>query len=142
MRRAARAAVDAAESERRIGLLMQTFSLALAEARRRNEVSADRLRQREKEIVEREAELRSLLERFAALGDAARELSTDIQKSFESGDVESVALQIARFLEDAARLGEEARERELLDLARDVQALRKQIQSARNKLGLRPESIQ
>lgn len=156
LRRAAKAAAEAAECESRIAGLMRDFAAALNEARERNEATQQRLRDREAEIVRKDALLKSFVQRFGMLGEAAKEVSNALALAIQAppnGDSEGgpsvnadalikVDDVIARFLDEAKRLGDDARGAELPELAREVEALRKQIQHARNKLGEYAEKVQ
>lgn len=156
LRRAAKAAAEAAECEARIAGLMRDFADALNEARQHNEETQQRLRAREAEVVKKDAIFKSYLQRFATLGEAAKEVSNALALAIQpagNGDgnaepkVNAEALLkvddvIAQFLEEAKRLVDDARAAELQDFARDVETLRKQIQSARNKLGEYAEKVQ
>jgi chromosome segregation ATPase len=142
MRRAARTATDAAECEQRIAQLMAQFSQAIGDVRVRNENAQARLRAREALIVQHDAGLKTMTERFAAVGEKAREISQHIAAALaESGgaQVGSVALAnldaaIGALMTETRALVEDARAAGLADFARDVEALRQQLENAKKRL--------
>ncbi len=166
LRRAAKASSEAAESQQKIAQLMGEFASALAEARERNETAQQRLQAREQEIILKDQQLKAFLSRFAMLGEAAKQVSEAITLAVTTGGgapgdgatpVNALSPEgpmpnaealmkvddlIAKFLDEAKILVDDTRTADMADLAKDVETLRKHIQTARNKLGAYAERVQ
>jgi hypothetical protein len=136
---------EAADSQRRIGEHIHVLMAALNAARERNQATSETLAARGVEIQAKADEHGKHLAAFHAIGQAAKEISDAVRTlgSRPKGDPEATAAQLAAIeqrmtgvVDEAQALMKSAREASLGELARDVEALFKQVQSARNKVAL------
>jgi chromosome segregation ATPase len=142
---------EVAGYEQRLGTHLREFSEAMQRSQERQEqamkqalASAERIRLRH--------ETRSqLLERVNALGARARDINEPMAALNEdSGDpanaqavlssVKEVSVRIDQVIEEAAELAAAAREADWVDIGRDADVLKQQLQAARNKLQLAERS--
>src|SRR5882672_9244183 len=72
--RAARATMDAAACQDRVASCVQALVTAVAEARDRQQATAERVLARAQEIQRRGEEVTALMQRFSSLGVEARDL--------------------------------------------------------------------
>lgn len=147
LERAARLADEAAESQQRLGTCMQEFIAALGASRERNEQCAQLLAQRRQEIEQRLGEVTTLFRRLAALGEGARSISQAIRTIGEgAGDegptpellvqLDEAQETLATIVTAAGELASAAQEAGLEELFGEVDAVRQQLNAARNKLNL------
>ena len=150
MLQATRAINDAAKGQRRIGEHIQTLMTALNEARDKNAITAENLRLRGPAIQAKADEHGMLLRRFEQLGTLARAISEAVRATGKSTDREAAPTSIDLFeleegmatvVEAAFALVQAAQQAGHGELAREVEALHKQLQSARNKLKLVREKL-
>jgi hypothetical protein len=148
LRRAAKAASEAADSEARMGELMARFGAVLNETRQRNEDAQRRLREKEAEIVAKDQQLKAFVVRLQAVAERARAISQAMQQAVSAPtnghddeplqvDVDALAsidALIEPYLADSKALIDEARDAGLPDFADQVDELRKQIVSARKRM--------
>jgi hypothetical protein len=152
LERAARMLSDAIDSRDRVAAEVGHLVSAVATARDRQQVAADRLQARALELQERTAVIASFFERFGALGEDARAMNALLQQAssaYGESDGESerpTAEALARFDDVHARMGdvarkaselaESARKDGVLDIAQQADAIRQQVHATRNRLGL------
>jgi hypothetical protein len=141
--RAARATNEAADSQRRLGEHIRAFMEALNVARDQNQRTADTLQARGQEIQARVNELQALLARFAEIGNAAKELSSTVKalgaekRGPTTADrLKSVESGLARVVDDAQSLATAAKTASFPEVVAQVDSLRQQVLSARNKVAL------
>ncbi len=143
--KAARAVNEAAESQRRTGEHLAELMAALNEARDRNQVTAAALQVRGAEIQARADEHARHLAAFQALGKVAKAISEAVRvvgtaKSAAPRETATVLGEIehrmTEVVDQAGALLAAAQDAGLPELARDIEGLHKQVQSARNKLAL------
>jgi chromosome segregation ATPase len=151
--KAATAAAEATQSRQRLAEHMGVLASALGELRTRNEGLAARLEERMREIDARMGEARELTEQANALGQLATEIAAAAQGvtsnvRAESGLSPENATELAGIVErldgliaDGRKLAVVARERNLPELADEIEALRQQLQGARNRANLAVEKI-
>lgn len=150
LEKAARATTDAASCQGRIGELVQAFMAALNAARDENQASAARLTARGAEVQARTHEYAGFIERFGALGDEAASISHTVarvgtekaQRGHEAiADLVDIEARMTAVVDGAQALGREAKEAGFVDLVGQLDALRQQTQSARNKVKLLREQL-
>ncbi|HEX2570683.1 MAG TPA: hypothetical protein VH877_14095 [Polyangia bacterium] len=147
LERAARLADEATESQQRLGTRMQEFIAALGASRERNEQCAQVMAQRRQEIEQRLGEVTALFRRLASLGESARTITQAIRTigegAGEEGPTPEVLVQLDEAQETltiivtaAGELATAAQDAGLAELFGEVDALRQQLNAARNKLNL------
>jgi uncharacterized protein YdbL (DUF1318 family) len=150
LEKAARATTDAAVCQGRIGELVQAFMAALNAARDENQAAAAKLTARGAEVQARTAEYARFVERFSALGDEAADISRTVarvgtekaQRGHEAvTDLVEIEARMARVVDGAQELGREAKAAGWTDLVGQLDGLRQQTQSARNKVKLLREQL-
>jgi hypothetical protein len=145
--RTAKALGEAAECQRDVLARVQAMIQALQVARERNEATANRLQARRVEVEGRSGDVDALMTRFAVLGKEAKELSdalSRVRKADDAGpagdpapaELEAVDARMTALLEQAADLARAAAEANLTDVGDRAEALRQQLQAARNKVKL------
>jgi hypothetical protein len=151
--RAARATQEAAEAQERVATAVSALIGAITVARQRQEGHANGILERAKEIQARTAEFHELLKRFGLLGEAAKDIHALVQEaaalkkedgsvSLEAlGRLEQVSEQMARIVATAQDVAKDAKARGIEDIERQADALRQQVQSARNKLLLLQQNL-
>ena len=103
------------------------------------------------EIEERRAKLEVLLTQFAALGERGRSLNhsvVEISQSKKEGNqkellprLDEVLARLDELIAGALQLVQAADAEQMEDVSRDADALRKQLQGARNKVNLLAQQI-
>jgi chromosome segregation ATPase len=147
LERAARMADDAVASHQRLAEHMGTLAAALQEVGARNQRCVDALSTRKAELAARMQEVGAIVEGASALGAVANEISAAVQrlageaKTGEASDqlvpqLEVLGARLDGVIEEAARLGRLARDARVAELADEIESLRQQVLSARNKLTL------
>jgi hypothetical protein len=107
--------------------------------------AADRIRARA-------AEFAALLEQFAALGQRARDVNEPVARVIEQkaagagaadllAPLDEVKSRMASVIDDAADIAQKAQAQGWPDIAREAEALRQQVQAARNKVSLAQKSV-
>jgi hypothetical protein len=138
---------ELAGADRRIEPALQRLLAALGEIGARQQAEAERIRARAEELQRRREAYARLLERQGALGVAAQELNRGLQalprvrgedgrESVEPEALERLRNELSSLVQGAQELVEAARAVEFEDLARESDALRQALLSARNRLGL------
>ncbi len=139
--KAANAINEAADSQRRIGEHIGALMTALNAAREQNQQTADSLAPRGAEIQARMDEHGQLFARLQALGQVAKDISAEV-KTVGQDPAQTLALlqsieqRMGDVVTQAQDLTKAARDAHLGELVQDAESLTKQVQSARNKLGL------
>lgn len=150
LEQAARATQDASASQGRFAEHLKALVEAVSAARERQATAAGSINARVLEIDARAARFVELRERFAQLGVRAAEVNVIMQRAAavkrEPGDgsdrtelratIEQALEGLGAVVDGAQQLMHDAREAEAHDLSREADALRQQVLSARNKLGL------
>ena len=147
--RASRALTEAAKSHEQAGQYVFALVAAVARARQLQEATASEIHAQATEVQRRIAQLGVLARRFAELGKEASAIGAMVQDALnarkESKDaagpgapplLAEVHARMARVLEGATELTLAAKTDGLVDDARDADAIRQQVQAARNKLTL------
>jgi hypothetical protein len=117
---------------------------AVSELVSEQQAQAATLQARAEELQRRRAAYAVLLERYSGLGRDAQELNGLLQKitgdgqgpSAEPVSLDEVQESISRLIANASATAEAAAQEDFEELARDAEALRQRLLSARNKLGL------
>ncbi len=141
LQKAARVTTDAAQCQQGLAPLVQAFNLALNAARAHNQKSAERLQIRGAEIQLREQELIALMVQFGELGEEAAAISVSAQRLGAEkqgkealGDLAELEARMNQVIERSQALGAECRERNFADVGSEIDSLKQQMQSARNKV--------
>lgn len=147
--RASRALTEAAKSHEQAGQYVFALVAAVARARQLQEATAGEIHAQALEVQRRIAQLGVLARRFAELGreasalgamveDAvrARKASKDAAGPGAAPLLDEVHARMAQVLEGATDLTLAAKTDGLVDVARDADAIRQQVQAAKNKLTL------
>jgi SMC interacting uncharacterized protein involved in chromosome segregation len=141
---------EAAQAQQAFVRELQRLIDSVGMARDRQAAAADAINDSVQVIEERANRFQALQARFGALGEAAKSLNTLVlsfqeqKKLAGNTPMPSDLVEKLGFIEskmdeviaEAKRLADEGRADELHDFARDADALRQQIQSARNRIGL------
>ncbi len=146
--RAAVAINESADCQNEVLAHIHALIQVLNAARDRNQATAAVLQTRGEAVQKRNDELGALLVRFAALGQAAKDISGAVTP-LRGNDADNAGARegaVAELAQVDARMGEisaqavelatAANEAELSDLAQQADSLRQQIASARNKVNL------
>ncbi|MDB4997784.1 MAG: hypothetical protein JWM74_5216 [Myxococcaceae bacterium] len=151
--RAARATQEAAEAQERVAAAVNALIAAITVARQRQEGHAHSILERAKEIQARTGEFHELLKRFGALGEEAKGIHALVQEaaalkkedgsvSLEAlGRLEQVSERMASIVTTAQDVAKDAKARGIDDIERQADALKQQVQSARNKLLLLQQNL-
>ena len=147
--RASRALTEAAKSHEQAGQYVFALVAAVARARQLQEATASEIHAQATEVQRRIAQLGVLARRFAELGKEANAIGSMVQEAINARReskgtagpgaaplLEEVHARMARVLEGATELTLAAKTDGLVDVARDADAIRQQVQAARNKLTL------
>ena len=146
--RAAKGTEEVLACQERIGACVSSLVEAITLSRERQQRIADDLETRAHEIRARREEYRALLERFLGVSDEARALNAIMSEIAEhraqtsrDGPTVDVRAQLAEAIvrmdkvaDSAKTLEDEARVRDMEDLRRQAEALRQQLQSAKNRV--------
>jgi len=144
LRRAAQALSSIGESSVRMGNQLTALLAAIDVARQRQEALSASIQASAQRIRQRGEVLRLLLERWATLGTHAAEVNQLAQRPPQkegepnggSSAVEEVEGRLSRLADEAESFATTAATEQFADLARQGEALRARILSARNKLRL------
>jgi chromosome segregation ATPase len=145
LRRAGRVLQDLQASEARLAEQLQVLVGAIATARERQQVHAERVRTRADEIHARGTRLGDLLDGMRRIGERAGEVTATVQtllaRRVESGSSSELAAglgdlqaQLAAVAEEAGHLATAAADSEFADLGRQAESLRLQLLTAHNRL--------
>lgn len=149
--RAARAIVDAAESEKRVLGHVQSLVQAISAAREAQQASASAVSAHGQAVAEKRAALDALLARFEKLGEVAKTLNAAVQKiagykgnPYAGGEeanemqeaIAAMETGMATCAEHAQLLAADAHTGGFEELGRQAEGLRQQILSVKNRLSL------
>ncbi len=137
-----------AECEQRMAGQLQAFVTAMQEMQERQRTCMEAVVGLAERVQARVAERNALLDRFAALGAKAGEVNAPIatvleQPEQKEGAAPSEALMSAlaqvvartdEIVNEAEAVAKDARESDWVDIAREADTLKQQVQSARNKV--------
>jgi hypothetical protein len=150
LERAAQTTREAAASQERFGAHLRALVDAVAAARDRQQVGADTLAEAAQAIEQRWARFEALMARFGAIGTEAGVINTLVQEvgalrrdgpnatppAAIVARLREIQAQMTTVIESAQGLARDATDDDLVDVARQSDALRQQILAARNKLHL------
>ena len=148
--KAARAINDAAESQKRVTEHIQRLIEAITVAREKHDATASELVETRDQVQARGEQYQAQLQRFAALGKEAGEISAGVKalgelKGRPNGEVvaelTSVEERMTRVVEGATVLAKETRVEAMDELAGQCDALKQQVQAALNKVRLLREKL-
>ena len=150
--RAARAVTEAAECQQRIFDRVGALSEAMGQTRTRQEAAVTKMAEGARHVGERASLFQTLIARFGALSEVARSLSThagEIGTRSAAGAESAEMLQLIGTLVEgmsgavtvADALMRTARESEFEEIARDAEALKRQMASSRSRLAQAQRSI-
>ena len=142
---------EVAGYEQRLGTHLRELSLAMQRSQERQEVAMKQALENAERIRLRHETRSLLLERVNALGERARDINEPMAAlSAEEGEpadaqvvlnsVKEVSVRLDQVIEEAASLAAAAREADWVDIGRDADVLKQQLQAARNKLQLAERS--
>jgi hypothetical protein len=155
LERAAESLKEVAACEEELQVHAQALTTALAGARDAQQAQAEAVRLRALEIQARDEELTRLMRGFEAIGKDAAGLNATAQalaarkrtpdEMVKDGELLAGLDELQERMTSVVSAGEtlaaEARAADFDDLSRKVDALRQQIQAARNKIGLLKEAL-
>jgi chromosome segregation ATPase len=150
LERAAASLQEVAQSEERLGVALKTMSSALTRAHQQQQEQAQRSNERAAVVSARSAEFQRLTEGYRTIGTAAVELnqlmSELVRKKKESGgkppdiafpdEIQVLIDRLSEVATTATGIMEAARAADFEEVARQVDSIRQQLLSARNKLSL------
>ncbi len=146
--RAAKATTDAAAAQEDVERALGELVKAIKTVRERHEANAEALKARGEEIGRRASVYATLLERFSALGDEGTRINALVVEVADGRGAEDVLRavgeveeRIGALVERARALVDDANAASVQDLAQQGEALRQQLLTARNKLGLLRKSL-
>ena len=134
--RAAKATIEATESQERVGACVGALVQAVAKLRDRQAATASGLHARVTEIHEKTERFGALLQRLAALGDEARAINDLIGDDRGEDVLAQVHVRMSAVLDTAQKLTADADAADVQDISRQGEALRQQLQATKNKLSL------
>ncbi len=150
--RAVKAVNEAAASRERLGTWVGALSQAMNDVRLRQEASLLKMAEAAQHVSERAQAFQALLTRYASLGEVAKGLNIRAASiaerradGAESGEVyESVGELLTgmdQAIDEADAVSSAAKESAFEQIARDADALRQQMASARNRLNLAQKTL-
>jgi chromosome segregation ATPase len=139
LQRAARAISQAAESQERVSRCVQALVDAVGQARDKQQSNADALYQRALEMQKRAAELQELMKRFAELGAEATTINDLLQAAGDDQaarvkSLEEAEARMTKVVDGASALANDAKERDMQDIARQADSLRQQVLAVKEKV--------
>gem|GEM_PF-1364959 len=152
---AARLTRDAADAQARFAERLQALVALVGGANERQRAAAAVINGRVAAIDARTAEHEAIAARFGALGEEARGINALVQEVTAGGGMPTTPDRLAGLIErleqivarmDVAGAGaqavaQEARAADFVDVERNADALRQQLQAARNRVGLLRQSL-
>jgi hypothetical protein len=147
LQRSKNAMEECAESERRLSAALATLLEAMNAAQKRQERAMQETLSAAQRVQARVSEFAAFMERFAALGLRARDLNVPVAEILEKratggdagdllGGLKDVVEKMTQISEDAEAAAKDAQAAGWVDVARDADALKQQVQSAKNKVVL------
>jgi chromosome segregation ATPase len=144
--RAARSLVDAAAAQETVGARLRVLVEAITAARAKQEATAAVILARGHEVRARAEAFMALRERFDALGRQAAEVNALLAEAGASKSngaaaglaarLEGIDAHIGEAVDAARAIARDAGQAGMVDLEREADAMRQQLQAVRNKLGL------
>jgi chromosome segregation ATPase len=142
---------EVAGYEQRLGTHLREFSEAMQRSQERQERAMKQALESAERIRQRHEARSQLLDRVNALGERARDINEPMAAlSADASDpenaqevlssVKEVSVRLDQVIEEAAALAAAAREADWVDIGRDADVLKQQLQAARNKLQLAERS--
>ena len=152
LNRAARLLSDAAEGQEQVATHVRALVAAVESARQRQQVNAVALAARAEELQGRVGELQALMTSFSALGQEAKDLNLLMAEVFAKKKdaaakaellqgLDTIHMRMAGAVATAETIAKAADEKQMVDVARQADAIRQQIHAARNKLELLRQSL-
>jgi hypothetical protein len=144
LQRARKTLEECAAHQERLAVLLPAFAQAMGAAQAKQQACMDLTARATLKMKTRFEERMALLERVALLGQRAQEINEPVAAVLEGGDdksapdllrsLEEVGSRTEAVIAEADALHRSAQEGEWLDIARDADTLKQQLQSARNKV--------
>lgn len=147
LQRAAKLFQDVAQSEGRLGAAAQALVGAIGTARQKQQLQAEAIQARGEEIRVRSETASTLLQRYAAVGEDAAKVNAmalEVMKARVEGPegaeaelgtaLRALLDRLSEMVGAAQALTEDARKEEFEDIAREADALRQQLRSARDRI--------
>jgi hypothetical protein len=143
---------ECAETEQRLAERLNALLGAMRLSQTRQQKTMEETLAAARKVQERVAEFATLMERFAALGLRAKDVNdpvTDVLSRKASGalagdllgGLKDVAGRMGVIAEEAESTAKDARAAGWVDIAREADALRQQVQAARNRVLLAQEKV-
>jgi hypothetical protein len=150
--RAVKAVVEAAACRERLVGCVAALSEAMNDVRQRQEASLARMAEAAREVSQRAEAFQALLARYAALGEVAEALNvraSEIAARRAGGAASSdvydaigeLVAGMGHAVVEAEAVSVAAKEADFEQIARDADALRQQMASARNRLSLAQRTL-
>lgn len=151
LQRARKLLEECAAHQERLAQLLPEFAQAMQTAQAKQQACMDATAEATAKIKARFEDRMALLERVAALGERAQAINGPVAAVMD-GQTERTAAELLKSLEEvgtrteaaiaeAAAVHEAAQGSDWQDIARDTDALRQQLQSARNKILVAQRSV-
>jgi chromosome segregation ATPase len=139
LERAAKQLESIAASDERLGACVAELNAAIIEAREKQVASAEQVRTFADSVGERATLFNELMGRYAALGNAARDVGEKMQPATSDKAELELALgqiegAIVSLLDSAEMLKQDALEKGFSDIAQQADAIQKQIRSLQAKI--------
>jgi uncharacterized protein YoxC len=151
LQRARKILEDCAGHQERLGVLLPAFAQAMQGVQQRQQSCMDLTARGTETIKARFEERMSLLERVAALGQHAQDINGPVMQVISLGDqvapddllksLEDVGALADAVITEAESVHKAAEESDWMDIARDTDALKQQLQAARNKVMLAKRNV-
>lgn len=151
LERAARSMREAMDSQERVGVQVRALFEAITHARESQEAMAVSLAKHAEHMAARATDLGELLQQFASLGEEAKSLNALLQQTMAYKDnpysgeeaeqrLATVFARMDHVVGSAQDLAKLATDKDMEDIARQADAIRQQVFSAKNKLSLLKKS--
>lgn len=145
LQRARKVLEECAGHQEKLAALLPAFAQAMQDAQARQQQCMDVTAEGTSKIKTRFEERMALLERVAALGQRAQDINEPVAAVMSGKEENRSPIELLKSLEDVGTLTEAviaeadavhrlAQEGDWQDIARDTDALKQQLQSARNKV--------
>jgi hypothetical protein len=144
LQRARKVLEECAAHQERLAVLLPAFAQAMQVAQARQQECMEVTARGTAKIKTRFEERMALLERVALLGQSAQEINEPVAAVLEGGEekapaellksLDEVGARTEAVIAEADAVQRAAQEGDWLDIARDADALKQQLQAARNKV--------